>query len=126
MLTGRRPDGDTAPVSTSASACPPSWPGKNACTTAAASSASGADRVRPPGQQHQDDRGARVQQRPDQVGLDARQVQVGGVAALARRAAAEQPGPVADRDDAHVGVRAAATAASNPVRSGSVTSQPRA
>ena len=63
-----------------------------------------AERVRPAGEQHQDDRGARVEQRPDQVGLDAGQVQVGGVAALAGRAAAEQPGPVADRDDAHVGV----------------------
>ena len=40
----------------------------------------------------------------DELALHARQVQVGRVAALAGRAVPEEPGEVADGDDAHVGL----------------------
>ena len=85
---------------------PAGWPGKNACTTAAASSASGPSAYGRPVSSTRTTGVPVASTRPDQVGLDAGQAQVGGVAALARGAPAEQAGPVADRDHAHVGVAA--------------------
>ena len=61
-----------------------------------------AERVGPPGQQDDHHRRARGEHGLEQPALDARQVQVGGVAALARGAPAEQPGPVAHHGDADV------------------------
>ena len=63
-----------------------------------------AERVRPAGDDDDDDRRAGGEQRVEQLGLDARQPQVLGVAALAGGAAAEQAGQVADERDAHVRV----------------------
>ena len=61
-----------------------------------------ADRVRPPGDQHQHHRGARGNHDPQQVFLHAGQPQVGHVAALARGAAAEQASLVAEHGHHHV------------------------
>ena len=64
--------------------------------------------------------------RLDQLALDAGQLEVVAVAALAHRAAAEQAGLVADDHDGDVGAGAAATASAKPDRSSSSTAQPSA
>jgi hypothetical protein len=63
-----------------------------------------ADRVRPPGDQHQHHRGARGDHDPQQVVLHAGQPQVGHVAALARGAAAQQARLVAEHGHDQVGL----------------------
>src|SRR5439155_13934438 len=60
--------------------------------------------VRPADEEHEDNRRARGEQRFEEFLLPARQAQVGSVASLAGRAAAEQAGHVAEHGYAHVGL----------------------
>ena len=63
-----------------------------------------AQRVRAARDDDHDDRRAGGQKLVEQIGLHPGQPEVLGVAALARGAAAEQPGEVADEGDAQVGL----------------------
>ena len=101
--TGSRPDGLTRPDSTPASAAAALLAGEERLDDGGRSAASGPSAYGRPETTHEHDRRAGVEQRRHELGLDPGQREVGGVAALARGAAAEQPGPVADHGDAHVG-----------------------
>ena len=92
----------TRPLSTPAIAAPPSWPGMNAWTRPAARSAMSPSAYGRP-ETTTTTTGVPVSSScVEQVGLDAGQPQVLGVAALARGAVAEQAGQVADVRDAEV------------------------
>ena len=86
-----------------------------------------ADRVRAAGQHDQHDRRAGGEHRLDQLALDAGQLEVVAVAALADGPAPEQPGLVADDDDGDVGSAGRPRPPpAIPRRSSSSTAQPGA
>ncbi|GAA2884443.1 hypothetical protein GCM10020220_088340 [Nonomuraea rubra] len=102
IWTGSRPDGFTRPLSTPASAAPPSTPGRNAWIAAATRSLYGPSAYGRPDTTTSTVGVPVASTRLDQVRLEAGQPQVRRVAALARGAAAEQPGPVADEQQRQV------------------------